>query len=243
MLTAALRACKSFDVDILLLPEYSTRPDTVDWLAQQLPSLAPNTSVWAGTYRLPPGMSNPADEREWSAILEVVFPGHVGLRDYRLKKYPAPAADEVFHPGDTPLNPLFKDQKFSDLRSYVHELICSEVFLVSFPSNLLPLARLRRELLRKFGSCVGGKNIMEMVKEDVMPDIMSFAQSTAMSENPAMRRTILLVPAMTSRCEDYSVLGQSALFILWSHHRLLQCSVFHLWPRSELLYRMRWLAE
>lgn len=209
LLKAALKACNRFGVEILLLPEYSTRPETVEWLAQQAPKLAPKASVWAGTYRLPPGMLKPTDSREWSAIHEVVLSEPAGARKARPKKYPAPAADEVFHPGGQVMNPLV-EAKLGDVRSYIYELICSEVFLVTFPANLYPLARLRRELLRKFGSNVGGKDIGAMVKDDVMEDIKAFARHTAISENLGIRRTILLVPAMTSRAADYWVLGQAA---------------------------------
>ncbi len=167
------------------------------------------TSVWAGTYRLPPGMSKPVDTRDWSAIHEVLLSEPYGGRRSRLKKYPSPAADEIFHPGSDVLKPLV-EQKLNDVRSYVFELICSEVFLVTFPGNLFPLARLRRELLRKFGANVGGKTIKDLVNADVMADVAEFAQLTSITENIGMRRTILLVPAMTSRCADYSVLGQAA---------------------------------
>ncbi|MGE3311247.1 MAG: CHC2 zinc finger domain-containing protein, partial [Limisphaerales bacterium] len=210
LLKAALKACNLFNVDVLLLPEYSMRPDTVEWLAQQLPTIASKTSVWAGTYRLPPGMLKPTDSRDWSAIHEVVLPDPVGARKARPKKYPAPAADEVFYPGGEVMEPLIADQKLGDVRSHIYELICSEVFLVTFPANLFPLARLRRELLGKFGASGRCKDLDGMIREDVMADIKKFALLTAISESLGIRRTILLVPAMTSRSADYSVLGQAA---------------------------------
>ncbi|MBB5351619.1 DNA primase catalytic core [Haloferula luteola] len=209
LLKAALKACNHFNVDVLLLPEYSVRPETVEWLSMQAPALAPKTSVWAGTYRLPPGMQKPTDSREWSAIHEVVLSDPAGKRISRLKRYPAAAANEVFHPGGDEMDALI-EQKLGDAKSHIFELICSEVFLVTFPANLFPLARLRRDLLRKFGSNVGGKGVDDMIEKDVMTDIKKFAVSTAISENLGTRRTILLVPAMTSRTADYSVLGQAA---------------------------------
>lgn len=209
LLKAALKACNHFNVDVLLLPEYSTRPETVAWLAQQAPELAPRTSVWAGTYRLPPGMLHSPNFPAWSAVLEVVLAQHVDKKLGRTKKYPAAAADEVFYPGSVAMEPLFADQKIGDVRSYLYELICSEVFLVTSPANLRPLARVRRELLRKFNVGVQGKNLDAEIKQEVMEDIGRFAHLTALSEGLGIRRTILLVPAMTSRSADYSVLGQA----------------------------------
>ena len=43
-----------------------------------------------------------------------------------------------------------------------------------------------------------------------MADVKMFAGLTAINENRGIRRTILLVPAMTTRSADYSVLGQAA---------------------------------
>jgi len=75
---------------------------------------------------------------------------------------------------------------------------------------------------------------MEMVKEDVMPDIMSFAQSTAMTKIPPMRRNDSFGASHDKSCEDYSVLGQSAFLSsgLTPSSAMQWC--FHLWPRSEL---------
>lgn len=209
ILTAALKACNRFKVDILLLPEYSTRPETVDWLHATLSSLAPNTSVWAGTYRLPPGMFKNSDPPGWSAVHELVLPDAPEQRLKRTKKYPAVAVGEIFHPGQSILEPLFED-RLRDVRCHTLELICSEVFLATCPANLLPLARAQRELLRKFGVGLVGKDLKEFIDKGIFKDIKSFAHLTGLSESLNMRRTILLVPAMTSRTADYTVLGQAA---------------------------------
>jgi hypothetical protein len=90
------------------------------------------------------------------------------------------------------------------------ELICSEVFLVTCPANLRPLARARRELLRKFGIKLGTKDLEATIRDEIVKDVMEFARLTGLSEGSRLRRTILLVPAMTSRTEDFTVLGQAA---------------------------------
>lgn len=46
-------ACTAFRVDILVLPEYSMRPETVIWLARKLDDAQSTLSVWAGTFRVP----------------------------------------------------------------------------------------------------------------------------------------------------------------------------------------------
>ena len=207
VLKESLKACNRFKVDILLLPEYSVRPETVDWLHSNLSNLAPTTSVWAGTYRLPPGMSK-SPYKDWSAVHELVLPEDSASRHGRMKKYPAVAAGEIFHPGTLALAPLFED-KLNDARSHTLELICSEVFLATCPANLLPLARSQRELLRKFGVGTGGTDL-DLIYKTILEDIKLFASYTGISEHRGIRRTILLVPAMTSRTADYTVLGQAA---------------------------------
>ena len=209
LLKEVLQACNRFKVEILLLPEYSVRPETVAWLIEQLPSLSPTTSVWAGTYRLPPNMLNEPPFNGWSAIHELVTDKSSTTRSWRAKKYPAAVAGEVFNPG-TDMLPLFREQVIGDIRSYTLELICSEVFLVTCPANIRPMARARRDLLRKFGNKLSLKKLEEIIKEDLVPDVIEFARLTALSEGLMLRRTILLVPAMTTRTADYTVLGQAA---------------------------------
>ena len=85
LLKAALKACGRFGVEILLLPEYLTRPETVAWLEREASELAPKTSVWAGTYRLPPGTLLPTELPAWSAVHEVVLAQHAVKRLARAK--------------------------------------------------------------------------------------------------------------------------------------------------------------
>jgi hypothetical protein len=230
ILKSALQACHRFKVEILLLPEYSVRPETVEWLISELPILSPETSVWAGTYRLPPGMSKPSVCADWSAVHELVLPGN-SSRMSRAKKYSSVAANEIFRPGPNTLLPLFAEQVIGDVRSYTFELICSEVFLVSCPANLRPLARARRELLRKFGARLGTKDLEATIRDEIVSDIMEFARLTGLSEGSTLRRTILLVPAMTRRTADYTVLGQAAF--LSSGLTTVFCNAVHSYGSGE----------
>jgi hypothetical protein len=209
ILEQALRACRCFDVDILLLPEYSVRPDTVESLKEQLRLQKLETAVWAGTYRHPPYMlSNPMDVKEWSAVLRVLYPklndaASVG-DTHRTKKYPSVSAHEVFNPRDLAITPILDDTRF-DALSYVMELICSEVFLATSPSNIPPIASAYRELCRTFGL----RDDPSVMNNAVHEDLTHLAECTSICCSQCKRRSILLVPAMTRRAADFAILGQA----------------------------------
>jgi DNA primase catalytic core len=219
LLKAALRACREFKVDALVLPEYSVRPETVKWLQKELADRGSETWVWAGTYRLPPNLDLPGSEKTqddvnpWSSVLSLVWkPPPVNDKDsqwcidIRKKKYPAIGMGEQFAPLTNEINPLVGSNK--SLRSKILELICSEVFIVTSPSNLISAAIAYQALLRKFELSGRVKSTDELEKE-VMEDIRGFGSRTSMSLDPIDRRSILFVPAMTTRTVDYAVLGQA----------------------------------
>ena len=214
LLTAVLRACKKFAVDILLLPEYSIRADTALWLKENIAALSPTTSIWAGTYRVAAGsvltvFGNPQPPA-WSAVLPVILPpvspGGTTTAQPRAKIYPAVAVDELFHPGSLfkamfePNSPNF------DARSYIWELICSELFLVTSPSNLLAMAHARGVLMQQFG--IPMKTEKELV-DDLKSHIGIIAASTSLSQSMMPPRLIHLIPAMTRRTVDYFLSGQA----------------------------------
>jgi hypothetical protein len=239
IIEAALDACDAFDVDILLLPEYSVRPETLQYIWKNLP-ISPRsnsdpskndyrgTVVWAGTFRKPPEYvgiridgylrqlfsAKPAQ----SSILSVINPTGIGDQIFvRGKKYPSLAADEIFYPDTQPYEPLFKQGnlfKQDDISSssqfipwvYTLELICSESFLATSPSNLLSIAKSCDMLLRKFGVTSKG---YERMKGYVSGDLTQFSNYTSLNSGKLFRRTILLVPAMSTRAQDYTLLGQS----------------------------------
>jgi len=88
----------------------------------------------------------------------------------------------------------------------VIELICSEVFLATSPTNWRALASSLAALGRKFGQ----KPLTdEEAYEVVMADAKSLANSLSYETNAQFpRRSILLVPAMTPRTVDYAAFGQ-----------------------------------
>jgi hypothetical protein len=151
----------------------------------------------------------------WSAVLPVVIPDLHSLRTQtrdgisaRRKKYPAVALQELFNPPVQVIEPLIK--KDISLLGKLVELICSEVFLATSPSNLLGLAAALGKLQCRFGISLDPGSERAKWADCVMNDIRFFSEHTSMTTDPASRRTILLVPAMTSRSTDYTVLGQAS---------------------------------
>ncbi|RYD82971.1 MAG: hypothetical protein EOP84_08595 [Verrucomicrobiaceae bacterium] len=219
LLKAVIRACRHFKVDILLLPEYSIRPETAEWIRRRLIEDAPGTSAWAGTYRQPPAMRlRIAEDTEqppaWSAVMPVILAPGPGKPEWsvqlRMKKYPAVAAGEVFHPRTFQLEPEFQAlSALFDPRGYTNELICSEVFLVTSPANLPGMIHAFQNLLIDFGESAIPLSTEELEKH-LLQDVRSFAYSTSLSDAPDQPRLLLLVPAMTTRSVDYSILGQAS---------------------------------
>jgi len=136
----------------------------------------------------------------------------VGKRIYsRYKKYPALAANEIFSPYTSSIEPLFICGETISASSsflpwiFTTELICSESFIATSPSNLLPIANAQDFLLKKFGRESSVESHVEKIKED----ILNFSLHTAHNSGQLFRRTILLIPAMTTRTQDFTLLGQS----------------------------------
>lgn len=216
ILEEVLRACQSFQVDCLLLPEYSTRPDTVDWIQRKLQELGLDTIVWAGTFRCPPFTSKLhfpwlSDVPDWAAIVPVVMPNPEKFLDAkhsvilkRMKKYPSVAYNEMFATNPSAITALIPDGL--ELPSRIIELICSEIFLATSPSNLLTLAIALNDLENKFGL---PRRDIQAALDIVLADVRLFALATSLAGHPKERRSVLFVPAMTPRAQDYVLLGQA----------------------------------
>ncbi len=180
LLKAVFNACAGFDVDILLLPEYSVRMETVQWMLEflQRDTNRYRFSVWAGTCRLTPGRNYESEAlkelnrpgADCQAVLPVICQKpalalHTGPdpeRRYpllylgRSKKYPSISMEEVIRPQTRELNPIMKDpgqlggQMYGDARDDVMELICAEVFLATNPGNTAAFAQVYDMLQRRF---------------------------------------------------------------------------------------------
>lgn len=150
----------------------------------------------------------------------------------RDKKYRAVAAHELFRPGGDVLAPLYREERVLDgldrtwigsrnfdqtkalMRALIHgpqklryclELICSELFLLSSPANRRPLLQDLAKVFRIFG-----KNPSE-AKGLVDADIEALGELLTVTQSNRERRSVLLVPACTSRSNDYWHAGQASV--------------------------------
>ena len=249
LLAAAIDVCDRFKVDILVLPEYSVRPETVVWLKEEL--RRKGVAVLAGTFRQFDG----APDKLLGAKMSLLWPypndaaselsaalrldnrtlasadrlrHGVVLEWERLKKYRAVAVEEYIQPSSDELTPLFHPRDIQNKLGisipthelnrlltatplplkYCLELICSELFMLTSPANLLLLAKDYEDQLNRFlkGAAKNGW-------ETVVNDLKNLAQALAMaSDDLSMpRRSLLVVPAATSRTADYWIAGQASL--------------------------------
>ncbi|MBO9110000.1 toprim domain-containing protein [Agrobacterium sp. S2/73] len=89
VLEEVLACCDSFQVEALVLPEYSVRPETVNWAQQHCQLKGYKTSIWAGTFRqqhgfelaltasndefLPVAPGGRSDIQSMEAVISVLF--------------------------------------------------------------------------------------------------------------------------------------------------------------------------
>lgn len=244
----AIDACQSFGVDLLVLPEYSVRRDTIEWIKSYIQKKS--VSVLAGTYM---NTCNTSDKNYLSATLTLLWPlpqkisniytaslqkrnlgehkhfdaldrGHV-LDFARNKKYRSIALEEFFRPSSQPLKPLFNLNELAtelgkavgfeptaDVISnllteselplkHLMELICSEAFLVSSPANYLHMSEDLKAMWGRFGSTADDDQVMNDIKA-------LSARLSITGDGKTGRRSILAVPAATSRSADYWFAGQ-----------------------------------
>jgi hypothetical protein len=85
------------------------------------------------------------------------------------------------------------------------ELVCSELFASTHPVNQHSIQREYENLLQRFG-----QTQIEPNSDPVADDIRFFMQSL-LHNGQIDRRTIIVVPACTTRSADYWIYGQSAL--------------------------------
>ena len=53
LIREVLKACAEFKVDGLVFPEYSLRPETINWLARLIKTQTMQITIWCGTFRVP----------------------------------------------------------------------------------------------------------------------------------------------------------------------------------------------
>ena len=247
LLGQALHACKKLNVQLLVLPEISLRPDTVEWLKGELIQ-HPGLAVLAGTFRQFEGTSNHPDHlkdhlKEKLTLLWRPAKAEAkafGLQDtprvmqfQRDKKYRAVAAHEFFRPSGEKLAPLYQEERVLDelrdiwtgtpptvdqiktlMQALIHgpqklrycmELICSELFLLTSPANRQPLVQDLAKMLRQFGEDA------TKAEKSVDDDIKALGEWLTITQANRERRSVLLVPACTSRSNDYWHAGQASV--------------------------------
>lgn len=261
MLIKAVSACDSFGVEVLVLPEYSVRPDTIAWLKTHLEREDSKVSVIAGTYRLHGTYKDLHFSQSFNEIFglvdhEAVFSGSseysaeksafitllhpVDMLDgrkvvtalSRRKKYQSIAMGEVINPPGSTWEPLLEivsliqhlDDVFAKSgtppvdskqavtlarRLYaaerVAELICSELFATTNPVNSKAILNEYITLRGRFGNSVDDSH------DSLSKDIVAFANRISQLAVEMDRRTIIVVPAYTTRSADYWIYGQAAL--------------------------------
>lgn len=187
LLEAVFSACDQFKVDILLLPEYSVRMETVRWMLETIKKCRYQFSVWAGTCRLTPGRQYENEalkelnhgSEDCKAILPIictqpVLPfAHNQEQKYpllylkRAKKYPSISMEELINPYDGDLQPVMKDpgrlggRLYGDARDDVMELICAEVFLASNPGNITAFTQIHNMLRQRFSGIFRDDIVMQ----------------------------------------------------------------------------------
>ena len=154
----------------------------------------------------------------------------------RAKKYRAVAVHELFKPDTSQLQPLYTEEKLVEalrgIRSrtkkgdwsagqltaliealvhgpqklrYCMELICSELFLLTSPANRLSLEQDLAKVLQMFGGDPADAKHLVDQDIDALGKLLTLAQSNR------ERRSVLLVPAFTSRSNDYWHAGQASV--------------------------------
>ena len=250
LIREVLKACAEFKVDGLVFPEYSLRPETINWLARQLKTQPRQITVWCGTFRVPnatqldldfsdnataPYRSSidgplPPGINRWEAHTAVLTCLQAKVDDRaivkvehyaRQKRYPSAAAGELIRPPfDQPWHPLLVDERDPfKLGTFSLELVCSEMFPHASSANFVGIIEENNELADRYGLGKGGETMFNHVSND----IYEFARWTAfrnaakvagdtnraLLRGEALQRTLIVLPAMTTRSADYHIFGQN----------------------------------
>ena len=240
-LREALKACQHLNVQLLVLPEVSVRLDTVTWLKKELrqyPDLAVLAGTYrhfgdkVDSEHLMEKLTLLWQlNDELAEALGVKGKSEV-IQFQRGKKYRAVAAHELFRPDVSTLVPLFTEERLletlegerkggwssSQLKAlipalihapnklrYCMELICSELFLLTSPANRIPLQQELAKVLKHFSDDAS------VAKKHVDDDFEALGELLTVAQSNRERRSVLLVPACTTRSNDYWHAGQASV--------------------------------
>lgn len=208
ILEQILEACSLFNVDILLLPEYSVRPETVEWMAEQIDNNGYDFAVWAGTFRIPAGHRFET-ERYWkstkdlnsseyyhAAVLPVIMPERklgkdaVTILTHKTKKYPSVALHEEINPIPAEkenfmpvIRKSYKDRYknnmlFGNAWDDVTEVICAEMFALSGICNYPSFLMESYKAYIKYQTA-GNPETKDEYEKEMLEDIRTYGQYTS----------------------------------------------------------------
>ncbi len=219
LLAEVVRACDKFKVDILVLPEYSVRPETVEWLIDELKNIGnDDLLIWAGTYKNPDKIDTNfyktpnLNLNAYEAALNLISSD--GVLNQRSKKYPSVAVNESFKPYKGEIKCLYNSPPDSKQKimpgEFCSELICAEIFMATSPANMGSITENYSELFKFYNKGRVDADFERYTIDTVSKDLSAFSENTGFKNFP--RRTILLIPAMTERSVDFHILGQANYF-------------------------------
>lgn len=139
----------------------------------------------------------------------------------RRKRYPSAAAGELIRPPiDDPWRPLLAEVADPfDVGAYSIELICSEMFPHASSANFIGVIEENEVLAKRYG--IG--STAETPFKYLTHDIYEFAKWTSyqnfksikgdtenyLQRGQKLQRTLIILPAMTTRSADYHIFGQN----------------------------------
>ena len=106
----------------------------------------------------------------------------------------------------TELKSLWNESHIRPL-NFIQELICAELFLLTNPTNYNDLSSELVKLRNHFGT-IDSEGNDETLKD--LKNISNYLTRQDQDQDP-YRRSIISIPAMTTRTEDYWLFGQSAM--------------------------------
>ncbi len=134
----------------------------------------------------------------------------------RRKRYPSSAAGELIRPSaNEPWQPLLSHVKDPfRLGNYTVELVCSEMFLHASASNYIGILEENRSLAQRYAIPWPTSDAVQTLNADVhefarWTSYRSVEEPPELSRGEAMQRTLIILPAMTSRSADYHIFGQN----------------------------------
>lgn len=236
----AIDICSYFGVEILLLPEYSVRPETVRFICEKIENI--ELSVWAGTFKVFPGYKekifsklNTSKEFKMNnheAILPVVVSGCEEVEgadenkkeDYkskliieRAKKYPSIAMQEVINPTrhcDSPILPIMAKELRGKRLFFDARDDVTECICSEFFLMSTPANHVTmiNSSFALYKRHFRGKANFGNYRENCFKDVQHFGKHTALSSpiGKYSRRSIVLIPAYTTRGCDHYIIAQAS---------------------------------